>query len=118
MTKKTKKALDDPTNKSFMDLIYEDNAKVIGSVAVDDGQIEIGSCGNVQVKANTVLGDGFYNVWRGKKYVVIEIDMLNQMELDRELKPFEGKLKKKYDAAEEKARQQKIQDEFEGKPHD
>ena len=70
--------------------MYEDKAELIGSVGVDDGQIEIGACGNVQVKANTALGDGIYNVWKGKKYVVIEIDMLNQMNLDRELKPFEG----------------------------
>ena len=118
MTKKNIKVTEDPANADFLSLVYEDKAELIGSIGVDDGQIEIGSCGNVQVKANTATGDGFYNVWKGKKYVVIEIDMLNQMDLDRELKPFEGKLKKKYDAAEEKARQQKIQDEFEGKPHD
>jgi hypothetical protein len=115
MTKKDLAALDDLANQDFLSLMYEDKAELIGSVGVDDGQIEIGACGNVQVKANTALGDGIYNVWKGKKYVVIEIDMLNQMDLDRELKPFEGKLKKKYDAAEEKARQQKIQDDFEGK---
>ena len=86
MTKKTKKALDDPTNKSFMDLIYEDNAKVIGSVAVDDGQIELGNSGSVQIKLDTATGDGFYPVWQGKKYVVIEMDMLNIIRLDEELK--------------------------------
>jgi len=113
MTKKEITALEDPVNKDFLSLLYEDKAELIGSIGVDAGQIEIGACGNVQVKANTTLGDGIYNVWKGKKYVVIEIDMLNQMDLDRELKPFEGKLKKKYDAVEEKARQQKIQDDFE-----
>ena len=85
MTKKTKNAMDDPTNKSFMDLIYEDNSKVIGSVAVDDGQIELGNSGSVQIKLDTVTGDGFYPVWQGKKYVVIEMDMLNIMRLDNEL---------------------------------
>ena len=113
MTKKEITALEDPVNKDFLSLLYEDKAELIGSIGVDAGQIEIGACGNVQVKANTALGDGIYNVWKGKKYVVIEIDMLNQMALDRELEPFEGKVKKKYDAAEEKARQQKIQDDFE-----
>jgi len=113
MTKKELIALEDPANKDFLSLLYADKAELIGSIGVDAGQIEIGACGNVQVKANTALGDGIYNVWKGKKYVVIEIDMLNQMDLDRELKPFEGKVKKKYNAAEEKARQQKIQDDFE-----
>ena len=89
MTKKTKKAMDDSTNKSFMDLIYEDNAKVVGSVAVDDGQIELGNSGSVQIKLDTATGDGFYPVWQGKKYVVIEMDMLNIMRLDDELKKFE-----------------------------
>ena len=89
MTKKTKNAMDDPTNKSFMDLIYEDNAKVIGSVAVDDGQIELGNCGGVQIKLDTVTGDGIYPIWQGKKYVVIEMDMLNIMRLDDELKKFD-----------------------------
>ena len=89
MTKKTKNAMVDPTNKSFMDLIYEDNAKVIGSVAVDDGQIELGNSGSVQIKLDTATGDGFYPVWQGKKYVVIEMDMLNIMRLDDELQKFE-----------------------------
>ena len=86
MTKKNKKAMDDSTNKSFMDLIYEDNAKVVGSVAVDDGQIELGNCGGVQIKLDTVTGDGIYPIWQGKKYVVIEMDMLNIIRLDEELK--------------------------------
>ena len=89
MTKKTKKAIDDPTNISFMDLIEDDNAKVVGSIAVDDGQIELGNSGSVQIKLDTVTGDGFYPVWQGKKYVVIEMDMLNIMRLDNELKKFE-----------------------------
>ena len=90
MTKKDLAALDDPANQDFLSLMYEDKAELIGSIGVDDGQIEIGACGNVQVNANAASGDGFYNVWRGKKYVVIEIDMLNAMKLDRELKPFQG----------------------------
>ena len=86
MTKKTKKAIDDPTNISFMALLDEDKAKVIGSIAVDDGQIELGNSGSVQIKLDTVTGDGFYPVWQGKKYVVIEMDMLNIIRLDEELK--------------------------------
>ena len=89
MTKKTKKAMDDPTNISFMDLVSEDEAKVIGSIAVDDGQIELGNSGSVQIKLDTATGDGFYPVWQGKKYVVIEMDMLNIMRLDDELQKFE-----------------------------
>ena len=85
MTKKTKKAIDDPTNISFMDLIEHDNAKIVGSIAVDDGQIELGNSGSVQIKLDTASGDGFYPVWQGKKYVVIEMDMLNIMRLDNEL---------------------------------
>ena len=89
MTKKTKKAMNDPTNISFMDLVTEDKAKIIGSVAVDDGQIELGNSGSVQIKLDTATGDGFYPVWQGKKYVVIEMDMLNIMRLDNELQKFE-----------------------------
>ena len=85
MTKKTKKAIDDPTNILFMDLIDEDKANVVGLIAVDDGQIELGNSGSVQIKLDTVTGDGFYPVWQGKKYVVIEMDMLNIMRLDNEL---------------------------------
>ena len=89
MTKKTKKAMDDPTNISFMDLVSEDEAKIIGSVSIDDGQIELGNSGSVQIKLNTASGDGFYPVWQGKKYVVIEMSMLNIMSLDDELNKFE-----------------------------
>ena len=89
MTKEIKKAIDDPTNISFMALLDEDKAKVIGSIAVDDGQIELGNSGSVQIKLDTATGDGFYPVWQGKKYVVIEMDMLNIMRLDDELKKFE-----------------------------
>ena len=85
MTKEIKKAIDDPTNISFMALLDEDKAKVIGSIAVDDGQIELGNSGSVQIKLDTATGDGFYPVWQGKKYVVIEMDMLNIMRLDNEL---------------------------------
>ena len=83
---KTKKAIDDPTNILFMDLIDEDKANVVGSIAVDDGQIELGNSGSVQIKLDTATGDGFYPVWQGKKYVVIEMDMLNIIRLDEELK--------------------------------
>ena len=68
-----------------MALLDEDKAKLIGSIAVDDGQIELGNCGSVQIKLDTVTGDGSYPVWQGKKYVVIEMDMLNIMRLDNEL---------------------------------
>ena len=91
MTKKTKKAIDDPTNILFMDLIDEDKANVVGLIAVDDGQIELGNSGSVQIKLDTATGDGFYPVWQGKKYVVIEMDMLNKMRLDDELNKFEEK---------------------------
>ena len=89
MTKEIKKAIDDPTNISFMALLDEDKAKVIGSIAVDDGQIELGNSGSVQIKLDTATGDGSYPVWQGKKYVVIEMDMLNIMRLDDELKKFD-----------------------------
>ena len=85
MTKEIKKAIDDPTNISFMALLDEDKSKVIGSIAVDDGQIELGNSGSVQIKLDTATGDGLYPVWQGKKYVVIEMDMLNIMRLDNEL---------------------------------
>ena len=91
MTKKTKKAIDDPTNILFMDLIDEDKANVVGLIAVDDGEIELGNSGSVQIKLDTATGDGFYPVWQGKKYVVIEMDMLNKMSLDDELNKFEEK---------------------------
>ena len=84
MTKEIKKAIDDPTNISFMALLDEDKSKVIGSIAVDDGQIELGNSGSVQIKLDTATGDGSYPVWQGKKYVVIEMDMLNIMRLDNE----------------------------------
>ena len=90
MTKKKLTALEDPTNKDFLSLMYKDKAELIGSIGVDAGQIEIGACETVQVKADTATGDGIYNVWKGKKYIVIEIDMLNAMKLDVELKPYEN----------------------------
>ena len=89
MTKEIKKAIDDPTNISFMALLDEDKSKVIGSIAVDDGQIELGNSGSVQIKLNTASGDGFYPVWQGKKYVVIEMSMLNIMNLEDELNKLE-----------------------------
>ena len=90
MTKKKLTALEDPTNRDFLSLLYEDNSELIGNIGVDAGQIEIGACGHVQITTDTTTGDGLYNVWKGKKYVVIEIDMLNAMKLDVELKPYEN----------------------------
>ena len=86
MTKKDIKASEDLTNMLFMDLIQEDKAKLVDRIAVDSGQIAIGDCDTIQLKVNTTTGDGFYPVWKGKKYVVIEIDMLNIMNLDKECK--------------------------------
>ena len=86
MTKKDVKATEDPANKLFMDLIEEDQAVHVETVAVDSGQIGIGDCEIIQFKADTATGDGLYPVWQGKKYIIIEIDMLNIMKLDQELK--------------------------------
>lgn len=68
--------LKDEACNAFTMLICEDEAEVIGNVAVDSGQIQIGDCGKVQVYANTAYGDGYYPVWRGKKYLVIPIDFI------------------------------------------
>ena len=38
-----------------------------------------------QFKVDTATGDGLYPVWQGKKYIIIEKDMLNMMKLDKEL---------------------------------
>ena len=89
MTKKDIKASEDVTNMLFMDLIQEDKAKLVDRIAVDSGQIAIGDCDTIQLKVNTTTGDGFYPVWKGKKYVVIEIDMLNIMNLEDELNKLE-----------------------------
>ena len=86
MTKKDVKATEDPANKLFMDLIQEDQAVNVETVAVDSGQIGIGDCETIQFKVDTATGDGLYPVWQGKKYIIIEIDMLNIMKLDQELK--------------------------------
>tara|TARA_R100001443_G_scaffold16094_1_gene25896 strand:- start:312 stop:605 length:294 start_codon:yes stop_codon:yes gene_type:complete len=86
MTKKDVKATEDPANKLFMDLIQEDQAVNVETVAVDSGQIGIGDCEKIQFEVDTATGDGLYPVWRGKKYIIIEIDMLNIMKLDQELK--------------------------------
>ena len=92
MTKKDVKATEDPANKLFMDLIEEDQAIHVETVAVDSGQIGIGDCEIIQFKADTATGDGLYPVWKGKKYIIIEIDMLNIMKLDKELKAEHKKL--------------------------
>ena len=93
MIKKNYPTLDDPANAEFLALVYEDKAELIGSVGVDSGHIEIGDCENVQIKIDTATGDGFYKVWKGKKYVLIEIDMLNQMNLDKELEEYDADCK-------------------------
>ena len=71
--------LKDEACNAFTMLVCEDEAEVIGNVAVDSGQIQIGDCGKVQVYANTAYGDGYYPVWRGKKYLVIPIDWIANM---------------------------------------
>ena len=83
--------LDDPANVECLCLLHADRAQLIDSVGVDDGQIEIGACQNVQIKIDTVSGDGLYEVWKGEKYVVISIDMLNQMRVNQELKTYAEK---------------------------
>jgi len=85
MSKKELTALEDPANIAFMDLIQEDNAIHVETVAVDSGQIAIGDCETIQFKVDTATGDGLYPVWQGKKYIIIEKDMLNMMKLDKEL---------------------------------
>lgn len=79
------KALDHQANQAFLDLITSDDAKHIGLVQVDSGQIEIGDCNTVQITTGTACGDGLYSVWRGEKYIVIEHDLFNAMELDQEI---------------------------------
>jgi hypothetical protein len=87
MTKKQPKpkALDHQANQAFLDLITSDNAEHIGSLDVDSGQIEFGDCNKVQITTRTARGDGLYSVWRGEKYIVIEHDLFNAMNLDQEL---------------------------------
>ena len=106
-------ALKDPANIAFMSLIKADKGINVETIAVDSGRIAIGDCETIQLTLETATGDGLYPVWYGEKYIVIENDMLNIMKLDQELTPWLVKSKKKHDAAEEKARQQKIQDDFE-----
>ena len=79
------KALDHQANQAFLDLITSDDAEHIGSLQVDSGQIEIGDCNTVQITTGTARGDGLYSVWRGKKYIVIEHDLFNAMDLDQEI---------------------------------
>ena len=62
MTKEIKKAIDDPTNISFMALLDEDKSKVIGSIAVDEVmcgdwdavQEDLGELHSIQAKACTL----------------------------------------------------------------
>ncbi len=70
--------LNDPTNQAFLDLITEDEAEVVGCIEVDSGHIEFGDCGNTQEQVS-IGGDGIFDIWKGKKYIVIEIDMMNQL---------------------------------------
>ena len=76
-----KLALDDPANQRFLELMDADDMEILGHVAVDAGQIELGACGSVQITTDTVGGDGLFPVWRGKKYLVIELDALNHSKL-------------------------------------
>ena len=85
MTKKDVKVTEDPANINFMALIEEDKAINVGTVAVDSGRIAIGDCETIQHTIETATGDGLYPIWYGKKYIVIEIDMLNIMKLDKAL---------------------------------
>ena len=84
MTKKDVKVTEDPANINFKALIEEDKAINVGTVAVDSGRIAIGDCETIQHTIETATGDGLYPIWYGEKYIVIEIDMLNIMKLDRE----------------------------------
>ena len=64
--------------------IAASDAKLVGRVVVDSGQIEIGDCGKVQISVTTPGGDGVYPVWNLGDYIVIEIEMLKVMELDKQ----------------------------------
>jgi hypothetical protein len=79
----TTNVLEDEANLAFLALLSADEAEEHGVVAVDSGHIELGDCGNVQVTVQTNFGDGFYSVWRGKKYLVIEMDMFNSLALEK-----------------------------------
>ncbi len=60
--------------------LVESDAKLVGEVGVDSGQIEIGDVGIVQVSVPTALGDGIYPVWNLGDYIIIETNMLKVME--------------------------------------
>ena len=79
---KREEILSDPANEAFMQLVMEDAAERVGSVGVDNGHIQIGSCDKAWVEVKTACGDGIYPVWAGKKYIVIEHDLLNVLALD------------------------------------
>ena len=64
--------------------IAESDAKLVGRVGVDSGQIEIGDVGIVQLRVTTPGGDGVYPVWNLGDYIVIEMEMLKVMELDKQ----------------------------------
>ena len=79
-------ALEDPANIAFMSLIEADKGLNVETIAVDSGRIAIGDCETIQHTIETATGDGLYPIWYGEKYIVIEIDMLNIMKLDKEHK--------------------------------
>ncbi len=62
--------------------IIESEAELVGRVAVDSGNIEIGDGGIAQFSIPTVLGDGEYPVWDLGDYIIIEKNMLKVMESD------------------------------------
>lgn len=80
-------ALDDYANLCFLDLIEADEAEIVDCVPVDSGQITVKDpCADEpRARITTACGDGIYPVWKGKKYVIIEIDSYNAMRLDKEL---------------------------------
>ena len=83
---KREEILSDPANEAFLVLTMEDEAEQIGFIGVDDGQIQLGNCGKVYVETSTACGDGFYPVWAGKKYIVIEHDIFNMLGLDEAIR--------------------------------
>jgi len=69
---------------AILTAIGESDAKLVGQVGVDSGQIEIGDCGKVQFSVPTVGGDGIYPVWDLGDYIIIEKNMLKVMALDKQ----------------------------------
>ena len=87
MDKQTREeVLSNPVNHAFMELVLEDQAEQIGFVGVDNGQIQVGSGDKAWVEIGTAWGDGFYPVWAGEKYIVIEHDVFNMLAMDEALR--------------------------------